>query len=913
MTDLPKTFRHGRGVGISTRVLAGLAVIVTCMVATSVLVALTFGRVSESVSAITERDLPSLLTVFRLARESERMEAITPDVIVAGNQFVREALTDEFASGAQQWEKTVRTMRRQRGDIPGIARLVDQSRQLHGNIGSISELVDKRMQVADRMAQINRRIRRLGEKLNSAPARLNGMDKKARADHSRLTQVFNSSIILLLAVNGTSEHEELRRLEKSYRSLRAEMGRLLETVPPDIRNDFNPLFREIIRFGLGDDSIFVLTEHHFGLDKAIENRLIASKFISGGIVDSTNTVLDRIVSDICAVTTTLSGRTAFANYLAIVLPVVTLLCSVLIIIYLRRSVIGRVVRLQRAMIDHVNGEPGPVEVTGNDEISAMGEATNFFIDEIGKREARIRDNEIKYRNLFEMAPVAIFRLDLDNGTVLAANSAAPTLFGFRGKENFRRDFDYRHCFVQKDRLGSFLEELEKAGSVEGFEIAARRPDGETLHLALSAAAYPEAGYVECAAIDMTLIMLARETLRQSHEQLEQRVEERTQEINRQNDLLRLEIQERSAVEEALRESESRFRLLAENLREVLCLADIKTGRLIYANRSFTELFGMDADTFRRSPSRLVERIHPEDRQTILDIIADEWGTDALEKRSLEYRLLMPGDDVKWVLTRVVHIRDAAGAITRATVMAEDITDRKNSEKIIRDSAQRLKYLSTKLIEAQEEERRRLAAELHDNVAPSLGTVKFGMERVINELPPNHRQKETLLTVIGIVKNVVRLIGRIQMELRPSMIDDLGVIEAVDWYCQEYMNIYKHIRVDQRIRTSENMIPERLKIVIYRVIQEALNNIARHSGAETVVLLIESEGTTLRLVIEDNGRGFDPDSVAADKRVGSGLGLVSMRERTELALGEFTLRSSPGRGTLIEGLWDTAQAETPAQN
>jgi len=365
-----------------------------------------------------------------------------------------------------------------------------------------------------------------------------------------------------------------------------------------------------------------------------------------------------------------------------------------------------------------------------------------------------------------------------------------------------------------------------------------------------------------------------------------------------------DISAQKRIEASLRESEERFRLLAENLKEVLCLVEMGSNVLSYANPAFGKLFGMHADAFRRNPSLLAERIHPEDREAIRTLLNSQWGAEKLENQAMEYRLAMPDGEQKWVLSRVMYIRDASGNIARAAIMAEDITERKHAEKLIRDSARRLKYLSTKLLEAQEEERRNLAAELHDNIGPDLGTVKFGVENVINGLGNDCQdQKEVLQTVIGIVKKVVRLIGRLQMELRPSIIDDLGVIEALDWYCQDYMKVYRHVEVEKRVRTSENLIPERLKIVIYRIVQEAFNNVTKHSGANRISLCLESEADILTLVIEDNGQGFDPPATGNVKRRDSGLGLVSMRERAELSAGSFNSTSLPGSGTRIECQWD----------
>lgn len=896
--------RRSGGIGISTRVVAGLAVIVATMLTASLIIGFTFGNVSESIRSIAIRDIPSLIQTLSLVRESERMRGITPDLIAAQNPFIRESLTREFRQDVLRWEKLVGSISERNGDSPHVGNLIGYARVLHENIGTISDIIDERMKIADRIILIDRRIRRLGERLNRELSAFEGMDWESDRRHQMLMQAINRASILLLVVNIATSPEELERVEGRFHEACIEMERRLREMPENLQLRYSPIREEYLRFGRGEESLFALAARDLDLANRIEDQLIANQFISDRIRDSTNNVLEDIKFRIDSESEHLVGELTQANHLAKVLPVVSVVCSVLIILYLRRSVIARILRLKRTMIDHVKGSSSLIEVKGNDEITAMAEATNFFINEIKKRELRLRESEIKYRNLFEMAPVAIYRVDIHTGEVRDSNRAASAAFGYDYKDTFYGSYSHATCFADSDQAREFGMRIAENGRVDGFEMLTRRADGSPLHLVISAVAYPDGGYLECAAIDMTEILQARETLRRSHEELERIVRDRTREVIRQNELLHQEIAERSAAEAALRESEERFRLLAENLKEVLCLVEMDSNVLSYANPAFGKLFGMHADAFRRNPSLLAERIHPADREAIRTLLNSQWGTEKLENQAMEYRLTMPDGERKWVLSRVMYIRDASGNIARAAIMAEDITERKHAEKLIRDSARRLKYLSTKLLEAQEEERRNLAAELHDNIGPDLGTVKFGVENVINGLGNDCQdQKEVLQTVIGIVKKVVRLIGRLQMELRPSIIDDLGVIEALDWYCQDYLKVYRHVAVEKHIRTSENLIPERLKIVIYRIVQEAFNNVTKHSGANRISLCLESEADILTLVIEDNGQGFDPSANGNLKRRDSGLGLVSMRERTELSAGSFNITSLPGSGTRIECQWD----------
>jgi signal transduction histidine kinase len=144
--------------------------------------------------------------------------------------------------------------------------------------------------------------------------------------------------------------------------------------------------------------------------------------------------------------------------------------------------------------------------------------------------------------------------------------------------------------------------------------------------------------------------------------------------------------------------------------------------------------------------------------------------------------------------------------------------------------------------------------------------------------------------------------RIQMSLRPSMLDDIGILATINWFCRQFESTYPHIRIRQEIDIQEHDVPESLKIVIYRVLQEALNNIAKHSKAPVVLLLLRGGKNGIELVIRDCGQGFDLDEAYSRKGTAKGLGLDSMRERAELSGGSFSIESRKGAETVIRAKW-----------
>ncbi len=234
----------------------------------------------------------------------------------------------------------------------------------------------------------------------------------------------------------------------------------------------------------------------------------------------------------------------------------------------------------------------------------------------------------------------------------------------------------------------------------------------------------------------------------------------------------------------------------------------------------------------------------------------------------------------------------------------DITKRKRAEEALNQSKEQLRFLSSRLLEAQEEERKRIAGELHDSIGQSLAAIKFNVENVLEKIGKavNGRILNSLEQIIPLVQNSMEEARRIYTGLRPSMLDDLGIIATIGWFCREFQKTYQSICVEQQMGIEEIEISEPLKIVIFRIVQEALNNIAKHSGAELVNLCLERREGCLELTIEDNGSGFDVDSALVKGSHAKGLGIAGMKERTELSGGTFCMESVIGEGSTVHAVW-----------
>jgi signal transduction histidine kinase len=238
-------------------------------------------------------------------------------------------------------------------------------------------------------------------------------------------------------------------------------------------------------------------------------------------------------------------------------------------------------------------------------------------------------------------------------------------------------------------------------------------------------------------------------------------------------------------------------------------------------------------------------------------------------------------------------------------VAQDNTERKRAEEMLRKSAKELRLLSSKMLEAQENERKRVARELHDGIGQALTGIKFALENGVRRLKETETapQFKMLDDIIPLIRATVDETRRIAMGLRPSTLDDIGISETIYWFCQQFEDIYKNIRILKLIEVEEDQIPDTLKTVIFRVLQEALNNVAKHSGADRVKLSLQPEGNTIKLIVEDNGNGFDSKKKPLPQNAaGQGFGLASMRERIELSGGIFILETAPEQATRICAVW-----------
>jgi signal transduction histidine kinase len=253
------------------------------------------------------------------------------------------------------------------------------------------------------------------------------------------------------------------------------------------------------------------------------------------------------------------------------------------------------------------------------------------------------------------------------------------------------------------------------------------------------------------------------------------------------------------------------------------------------------------------------------------------------------------------------------------VCIENITERRQAEKAllkskddlekrVEERTSQLRDLSSKLLVAHEEESKRIGRELHDGLAQTLSAIKVWVEAALSQVSRDNLTEMTksLESVVPLAQNAVEEVRRISKNLRPAILDDFGIVATVSWLCQEFETIYSGIGVENEIDIEEKEVPDVLKIVIFRISQEALNNIAKHSQANQVRLSLKKGDSIIELTISDNGTGFDVEQVLSNELPERGLGLASMRERATLSGGTFFIESQKGSGTTVRASWQREQ-------
>ena len=340
----------------------------------------------------------------------------------------------------------------------------------------------------------------------------------------------------------------------------------------------------------------------------------------------------------------------------------------------------------------------------------------------------------------------------------------------------------------------------------------------------------------------------------------------------------------------LRESDDRFRQLAEHVREVFWLLEVSTGQVLYLNDAFRTVFDRPTRPVYDDRNAWLDSVHADDRAEIENLHASiEKGIDNWD---VEYRIVRPNGEVRWLHERAFPVAAPGGAAFRIAGIADDITALKTSLEENRHYQSRLQELTRELDQARESEQHRIAATLHDDVGQNLAVVRIRLGQLGKDLPDE--QKAFLNSTAELVHQTIDSTRNLMVELSPAPLYELGFWPAVDRLANQ-VTAQSDIEV-----VCENLSPEvsvnlDSATVLFRIVRELLHNCVKHSETKQAVVRQFVEDDQLVIQVEDNGLGFEPP---ANWSQTTGLGLLMTHERARSLGGEMDIDSASGHGTRV---------------
>ena len=346
---------------------------------------------------------------------------------------------------------------------------------------------------------------------------------------------------------------------------------------------------------------------------------------------------------------------------------------------------------------------------------------------------------------------------------------------------------------------------------------------------------------------------------------------------------------RKQIVEAVKKSESEYRSLFENSLMGISQAS-PDGKLLRINRAYSDMYGYpDPDTMRSDLKDRTLKLfsNPGDRQKVLDIL-DEKGFMI----PTEFELTRRNGEKFWALVGAKKVTDSSGSLLYLQAEHIDITSRKKIQNDLENSREQLELLNLYLQRVREEERKRISRELHDELGQALTAIKIDLGILRNSLINKNSIIPKIDKISSLLNDSIITVQRLTSELRPHILDDLGLVAAIDWYLGEYIKrtgLVINLNIDKSIS-----LPSEIELVIFRILQESLTNIARHSYAENVEIIFYRQNSDIIMEIKDDGIGIS----AVDRKSPKSLGLFNMNERAKEIGGKFIIESRKKKGTRI---------------
>lgn len=342
-----------------------------------------------------------------------------------------------------------------------------------------------------------------------------------------------------------------------------------------------------------------------------------------------------------------------------------------------------------------------------------------------------------------------------------------------------------------------------------------------------------------------------------------------------------------AAEEERKRVEDELRVLHEAAYEGIMIHE--KGKLLKANEQYFKMFGYQPHELKGKrvlPLTVVpESLNSQTRRTTPDGVTT-YEIEGLRKDGSTFLMEVRG-----------KLMEYQGRKVRGVALM-DISERKKVEEALRESEHMLRFLSTRLFEAHEQERSRLSKELHDQMGHDLVLLKSRVHSIGKQLEDCQAELKTECeNIIGAIELIIENVRRISRDLMPSILEDLGLFASIQWLVENFSKQHA-ININLDMEDIDHLFSREVQVNLYRVFQESLTNISKHAGAKEVFVKVIKEGGCISFTVKDDGKGFEVNKIMNRKFNERGLGLMAMKERMHMMGGSFEVYSQPGNGATI---------------
>jgi len=517
------------------------------------------------------------------------------------------------------------------------------------------------------------------------------------------------------------------------------------------------------------------------------------------------------------------------------------------------------------------GRMFPVEVTAN-YLEFGGKEYSFAfardITERSRAKEALRASESRYRFLFENNVAAIIRATLD-GRIVDCNGPAARILGYESPQELL-GLNMRDIHCDPEKRAELIARLQAVRALSGVELRLWHKDGRPLwivaNLTLTVADDKGETFAQGTLIDITERKQAEEALRQSDQRYKDFIS------HSHEGVWRLEIEPPIPIN--LPEEEILTRLLQD-------------GYIAECNLAFARNLGFS------TPEEIVglrfrELVSASDKDRLESYRSSIRG--GLGSRTVEFRGRDRAGNLRHFLRTEIPIVEN-GMFVRAWGITRDVTELKQAEEEQQRSLEQLRALAARLQKVREEERTKVAREIHDELGQALTAIMIDVSSLSHELPVDKKQQSE--STLKLVEETIQSVRRISTELRPVILDAVGLVAAIEWAGEEF-EARTGTKCHLDLPMDKGVIDPECATALFRIFQETLTNVARHANATEINVRMAKEDGKLILEVHDNGKGVSEEQLSS----GSSLGILGMRERALLLGGELTITGDPGKGTTV---------------